>query len=111
MSFNRTEPRVLIIDENEIHFSEPFNYQPTTTTTQIIIRMPAVPTEYFQVSSFSAWYESRLHTLNAYAASQNTLYAGEPIHFDVMVGSKHEVLRAFKTTLDVSTQSQVACVC
>ena len=114
MSFIATEPRmprVFIIDENEIHLSQSFNYQASKVTTKVIIRMPPVPAEYFQVTSFSAWYEDRLSALKAYAAIQNIQYEKEPIHFDVMVGSKHDVLRAFKIKHRDCAQSQAVGVC
>jgi hypothetical protein len=104
-------PRVFIVDENEIHLSQSFSCQASKNTTKVIIRMPPVPTEYFQVTSFSAWYEDRLCALKAYAAIQNLQHAKESIHFDVMVGSKHDVLRAFKAQRGNCSQSRMVGVC
>ena len=114
MSFIATKPhmpRVFIIDENEVHPSQSFSYQASKITTKIIIRMPPVPAEYFQVTSFSDWYEYRLSALKAYAAIQNIQHAKEPIHFDVMVGSKHDVLRAFKARRGNYSQSRAVGAC
>ena len=111
MSLIRTEPRGLIVDENEIHLSQSFSYQVSQVTTKVMIRMPAVPAEYFQVASFSDWYEGRYRMLRATAAIQNSQYAKELIHFDVMVGSKHNALRAFKAAFEDCMQPRAIGVC
>ena len=114
MSFIATEPhmpRVFIIDENDIHLSQSFGYQASKITTKVIIRMLPVPAEYFQVTSFSDWNERRYRMLRATATIQNSQHAKEPIHFDVMVGSKHDVLCAFKARRGSRVQSRAVGLC
>lgn len=95
-SHSKISSNTIVIDENQIDVSEPLNFQLSTSTARVIIRMPAVPTEYFQVTSFSAWYENRIAELKAYAIRQRATHADKSILFDVLVGSKHEVLRQSK---------------
>jgi len=114
MSFIATDsrmPRVFIIDENEIHLSHSFGCQPAAAVTQIIIRMPPVPVEYLQVARFSAWYENRLRALNAYAAAQNAQCRDGSVRIEVRVGSKHDVLLAFRAQLEAVAMQSAMCAC
>ena len=110
-SHSEISSNTIVIDENQVHVSEFLDYQLVTSIARVIIRMPAVPAEYFQVTSFSGWYEGRISELKAYAAKQSAAHADKPIIFDVLVGSKHEVLSQSKKSFSSALTQCAAVVC
>ena len=95
-SHNEIASGTIVIDENQVHVLEPLDYQVMTSNVRVIIRMPSVPSEYFQIAKFSTWYEQRISELKAYAIRQNAKHIEKSISFDVLVGSKYDVLRQSK---------------
>ena len=85
-------PYVMILDEDRISMTTPFLFETHDFPTRVIFRMPALPPAYFQLGSFSKWYEDRIRNLRAYASLQNVKYAYSGIKFEVLTGSRQNIV-------------------
>lgn len=102
----RKFPYVLIIPEDVINVSQPFEWGDGEAPSHIVFRLPTPPPAWRRSSAFTRVYYARLRVLNAYAALQNYRHRGVPVCFSVCVGSCQTVLDHLeKNWLDVPVQT------